>query len=364
MPLFKINVNCQTAMMLDSVFCVLYPVLMTTPLQAQQAAVRESTGTASATKSDDDVKTPDSKATNSNSDSENQAEEAAEPEYVRIRKNDRRLAVALETSVVTMADSKQFPGSTVDLIGAIHLGETEYYEQLNNLFRKYDVVLYEAVMPEEAVRRDLRPGGGSGSNRKSLTEEEEWTEAKIGLTAISVLQLGMKDALGLDFQLSAVNYAMDNFVHADMTAEEFEATMARRGESFSQMLAREMAKAMAKQNEQNPLAMNLDMMLSALSSDRVYRIRRIAAVQLAKAGGGDAFAAADGSSTIITERNIKALDILKRELKKGHKKVGVFYGAGHLADMETRMIDEFGFHRTAESWLTAWHLREEATADK
>ena len=284
-------------------------------------------------------------------------------EYVRVRKNNRRLAVALETSVVTMTGSKQYPDATVDLVGAIHLGETEYYNELNKLFEKYDALLFEAVMPEEAVKRDLRPGVGGGGQRPALTEEEEWTEAKIGLTAISVLQLGMKDALGLDFQLSAVNYAKRNFVHADMTAEEFEATMAKRGESFSQMLAREMAKAVSRQNEQNPLAMNLDMMLSALSDDRVYRIRRIAAVQLAKAGEGEAFAGADGTSTIITERNLKALDVLKRELKAGKKKIGIFYGAGHLADMEERMVKDFGFERTDESWLVAWHLREEKSKE-
>lgn len=304
-----------------------------------------------------------SEETTSETASDSDTDNTSQLEYVRVRRNDRRLAVALETSVVTMTSSKQYPDATVDLIGAIHLGETEYYTELNKLFEKYDALLFEAVMPEEAVKRDLRPGVGGGGQRRTLSEEEEWTEAKIGLTAISVLQLGMKDALGLDFQLSAVDYAKRNFVHADMTAEEFEATMAKRGESFSQMLAREMAKAVSRQNEQNPLAMNLDMMLSALSDDRVYRIRRIAAVQLAKAGEGEAFAGPDGTSTIITERNLKALDVLKRELKAGKKKIGIFYGAGHLADMEERMVNDFGFERTDESWLVAWHLRETKTKE-
>jgi hypothetical protein len=281
-----------------------------------------------------------------------------EIEYVRIRKNDKNLAVALETSVITFGKSSQYPDATVDLIGAIHLGEPEYYQQLNELFKKYDVLLFEAVMPEEAVKEGLRPGGGAGARRKSLSDEEEWTDAKIGFTAISVLQLGMKDALGMEFQLAGVDYTAKNFVHADMTAEEFESSMSRRGESFSGMFLKEMGKSVAAQQEQNPIAMNLDMMLSALSSDRAYRIRRIAAVQLAKAGEGDAFASFDGSSTIITERNKKCLDVMNREIKSGHKKVGIFYGAGHFADMEKRMISEYGFQRIAEEWLIAWHLRD------
>ena len=293
-------------------------------------------------------------------------DDAPAQEYVRIRKNDRKLAVALETSVIHFADSPKHPGATVDLIGAIHLGEPEYYKQLNELFKTYDVLLFEAVMPEEAVKRDLRPGGHSGARRKGLGDEEEWTEAKVGLAAISVLQLGMKDALGMEFQLTGVDYSARNFVHADMTAEEFEASMAKRGESFSGMFLTEMGKSMANQQENNPLAMNLDVMLSMLTSDRLYRVRRIAAVQLAKAGEGDAFAGFDGSSTIITERNKKCLEVMHQQLKKGPKKIGIFYGAGHFADMEKRMADDYGFQRNSEDWLIAWHLRnpaEKATSD-
>ena len=293
-------------------------------------------------------------------------DDAPAQEYVRIRKNDRKLAVALETSVIHFADSPKHPGATVDLIGAIHLGEPEYYKQLNELFKTYDVLLFEAVMPEEAVKRDLRPGGHSGARRKGLDDEEEWTEAKVGLAAISVLQLGMKDALGMEFQLTGVDYSARNFVHADMTAEEFEASMAKRGESFSGMFLTEMGKSMANQQENNPLAMNLDVMLSMLTSDRLYRVRRIAAVQLAKAGEGDAFAGFDGSSTIITERNKKCLEVMHQQLKKGPKKIGIFYGAGHFADMEKRMADDYGFQRNSEDWLIAWHLRnpaEKATSD-
>lgn len=292
-----------------------------------------------------------------------QTEEILAPEYVRIRKNERKLAAALETSVVTMEASKKHPGARIDLIGAIHLGEPGYYDQLNEMFTRYEVVLFEAVMPEQAVIDDLRPGHG-GAARSDLTDEEEWTETKVGLAAISVLQLGMKDALGLEFQLAGVDYSPRNFVHADMTSEEFEESMRRRGESFKEMLAREMSKAVVSQQEQNPLATNLDLMLSALSSDRFYRVRRIVAVQLAKADEAEAFAGADGTSTIITERNIKALKILNRELKKGRRNIGVFYGAGHLKDMEERLVKEFGFSRTAESWVVAWNLRKESAAGK
>lgn len=285
---------------------------------------------------------------------ESKQDKAKAPEYVRIQRNERRLAVALQTSIIRFADSEKFPGTTVDLIGAIHLGETSYYEQLNKRFKDYEVVLFEAVMPERAVAQDLRPG--VGKRGAIVAGEKDWNEAKIGLAAIGALQVGMKDALGLDFQLTTVDYSPRNFVHADMTQEEFESTMAARGESFSQLLAREMAKASVAGQKSNPVAQQLDLMLSMLTSDRLYRVRRIAAVELTKANEGTAFAGSDGTSTIITERNVKAFQVLRNQLFQKKKKIAVFYGAGHFPDMEERLIEKFGYKRQSEEWITAWEL--------
>lgn len=276
------------------------------------------------------------------------------PEYVRIKRNERRLAVALQTSIIRFADSKKYPGTTVDLVGAIHLGETGYYEDLNKRFKDYEVVLFEAVMPERAVAQDMRPGVGKRGS--IVSGEQDWNEAKIGLAAIGALQIGMKDALGLDFQLTTVDYSPRNFVHADMTQEEFESTMAARGESFSQLLAQEMAKASVAGQKSNPVAQQLDFMLSLMTSDRLYRVRRIAAVELTKANEGTAFAGSDGTSTIITERNVKAFQVLRDQLFQKKKNIAVFYGAGHFPDMEKRLLEKFGYERKKEEWVTAWDL--------
>ena len=297
---------------------------------------------------------PDTKDTAAQQTTDAKDKEAAKPEYVRIKRNERRLATALQTSIIQFTDSKKHPETTVDLVGAIHLGEASYYEELNKRFKDYEVVLFEAVMPEKAVAQDMRPGVGKRGS--IVSGEQDWNEAKIGLAAIGALQLGMKDALGLDFQLTTVDYSPRNFVHADMTQEEFESTMAARGESFSQLLAQEMAKASVAAQKSNPVAQQLDFMLSMMTSDRVYRVRRIAAVELTKANEGTAFAGSDGTSTIITERNSKAFQVLQNELFLGKKKIAVFYGAGHFPDMEERLIEKFGYKRNKEEWITAWEL--------
>ena len=61
-------------------------------------------------------------------------------------------------------------------------------------------------------------------------------------------------------------------------------------------------------------------------------------------------------STIITERNKKAFEVLSREIAKGRKKMAVFYGAGHLPDMQRRLEQDFGMQRKGTEWISAWSL--------
>ena len=62
-------------------------------------------------------------------------------------------------------------------------------------------------------------------------------------------------------------------------------------------------------------------------------------------------------ATIITERNLIALEVLREQLAKGKKRIGIFYGAGHLGDMSRRLVSDFGMKFTGEKWVEAWDLR-------
>ena len=54
----------------------------------------------------------------------------------------------------------------------------------------------------------------------------------------------------------------------------------------------------------------------------------------------------------------KALEVMKRELASGKKKVALFYGAGHLPDMERRLMSDFQMKRGGQFWMEAWKLAE------
>ena len=263
------------------------------------------------------------------------------PAFVRLRRDDRGQPIALETSIVRYVPRDRTAGElVVDLIGAIHVADTSYYEQLNKKFSKYDAVLYELVAP-------------SGTRIPKGTKVE-------ARNAISGLQLTMKRMLELDFQLERIDYSKKNLIHADFSPQEFSQSMKDRGESFSQMLFRMLGQSLATQSKNSGDA-NAALLFAFFSKNRALKLKQALAQQFEDLEGQLTVLGGPQGSTIITERNKRALEVLKREIKNGKKRLGIFYGAGHLADMERRLIEDFDLKRSRESWIAAWSLRTTTT---
>ncbi|HZL91405.1 MAG TPA: hypothetical protein VFB96_23760 [Pirellulaceae bacterium] len=263
----------------------------------------------------------------------------ATEQFMRVRKDRRGQPLSMDTAIVSYvsADGSK-PDVQVDLVGAIHVGDKAYYDELNKLFESYDVVLYELVAKEgDRIPKGGRQGKASGH-------------------PIGAMQDGLKTLLDLDHQLDCIDYTKENFVHADMSPDEFAKTMADRGESFMQMFFRLMGAGLAQQGQGGTSDAAILMALFASPAERTHRLKVEFAKQMgAMEGQMEAINGEDGS-TIITERNKKAFAVLDRELKAGKKKIAVFYGAGHLPDMEERLLKDFQLKRNGQKWLTAWSL--------
>ncbi|MCU0712726.1 MAG: hypothetical protein MUC43_11745 [Pirellula sp.] len=246
----------------------------------------------------------------------------------------RALQVAIARYEVQEGPHK---GATIDLIGAVHVGTKQYYSELNNRFRTYDAVLYELVADPEV-------------NNPSMRDES-------GLNPISGLQTGMKTALELAFQLDEVDYNPKNFVHADMSPAEFGEDMKKRNDGFLAMFARMMGAGTVQQAGKKGQQQQADMLAAMLTKDPI-KLRRVMASQFEDMEGQMAgLADKSGKSTLLTERNRKAFEVLDRELKAGKKNVSVFYGAAHLNDMHERLIRDFQAKPVKTEWIDAWPLR-------
>ena len=269
---------------------------------------------------------------------EQKKEAPKRPEFIRVDRNKNKQPIRLETAIARY-QGKNAEGKKVrvDLVGVIHIGDKAYYENLNKRFAKYDAVLYELVTREAGDKPKANQGPSS---------------------VIGGMQMGMTEVLDLEFQLDHIDYKRENMVHADMTAKEFSDTMKKREESFLGMYFRMMGKSAAMQAKNPEAFSNTAMIRAMFAEDRSLAMKRVFARQFEHMEGSIGNFGGKKGSTIITERNKKAFQVLTREIAAGKKKIAVFYGAGHLPDMHQRLLDEFKMKHTDSQWLTAWKMEE------
>lgn len=266
-------------------------------------------------------------------------------EWVRLAVDENKKPLALEVAIVRYVDKRDADKNPakvtkyVDLIGAVHVGDLGYYQELNRRFGGYDALLYELIAPEGTV---VERGRGTSS-----------------VHPLGALQNGMKSVLELEHQLEKIDYTRPNFVHADLSPDEFMQSMQDKNESFLQLLIRMMGQGIVQQSQQAAAneSTDLDFFMAIMAKDRARQLKIVMAKQFsAMESMLNGLSGPDGS-TIITERNKRALEVLRQQQTAGKRKLGIFYGAGHLPDMHERLLEEFGMQPIATVWLEAWDLR-------
>ncbi len=266
-------------------------------------------------------------------------------DWVRVEYDKDGELVGMQTAIVryTNANAKKSAidkPTEVDLIGAVHIGDIAYYRKLNDHFKQYDALLYELVAPEGTV---VKQGRGTSNAHP-----------------VGAMQNAIKSLLELDHQLEYVDYMRPNFVHADMSPDEFRQSMKDRNETFLQLYFRLLGQAMAHQNQiaAKGGTSDFDLFAALFAKDRPRRLKMVLAEQLSEMESLMVSFGGEQGSVIISERNKKALGVLKKELADGKKRVGIFYGAGHLNDMDERLRKDFSLEPVSITWLTAWNLAE------
>ncbi len=267
------------------------------------------------------------------------SQSSAEPQFLRRKFDKQKNPIALQTAIASYEIKEgKYAGAKVDLIGAVHVGSKQYYAELNRRFQGYEALLYELVAnPDERFSKEREDRGV--------------------YNPISAIQVGMKEALELQFQLDEVDYSCKNFVHADMSPQEFMADMKKRKDGFVSMFARVLGSSLAAQAT-NPAGQSEAKILAAMmSKNRAIALRQAMSEQFdmmeVQLSG---LADSSGKSTLLTERNRKAMEVLARELDAGKRHLGIFYGAAHLNDMDKRLVNDFNAVRGSVDWLDAWPL--------
>ena len=262
-----------------------------------------------------------------------QAEEFTLPEnpFTRLVRSEDGELKSFDTSLVTFVS--QDGSQRVTLVGAIHIGEAQYYKTLNEKFTQFDAVLFEMV--------------GDGDPRPENAKD---SKGIVGST-----QRLSAEMMGLEFQIGSIDYHAKNFVHGDMTATEFKEGMKNRGDGLLVWYARSLGYGNAQRSETS--SEDLRNYLGLLvSSNKSRALRRMSAEKMADIQSTTKPVEGKNGSTLIRDRNAKALKVLREQLDSGKKNVAIFYGAAHLPDFAQKLQDDFGMKPEKIEWITCWKL--------
>ncbi len=268
------------------------------------------------------------------------------PPVLRITVDSDSKREHLEVPLVRYQRSQSYgDAATVDFVGAVHLGERSYYEDLNRRLKVYDVVLYELVSDGEHLP----------------VQNGESTDSILG-----TVQRAMCNLLGLAFQLDVINYRAKNFVHADLSPEELRDAMQARGETLPQLLMKLIKLSMDPELQRtleakgykdaslegiNPL---LILLRGPTPQERLV-LRRFMAQGLV--GSDTVLKALEGERgfSLITDRNAEVMAVLNKETAAGRRSLAIFYGVGHLPDLHERLVKQ-GYRITQIEWMNAWNM--------
>lgn len=269
--------------------------------------------------------------------------------WLRLDRNERGVPQRLATSIVRIeGEFRSTDGATrpvsVDLIGAIHLGEKAYYDRLNAEFQEYETVVFELVADEGFDVKDL----------EAAKEAKNSGEAS-PLDAISFLQQSLSDALGLVYQTDGIDYSAPNLKRGDADAGDFLAQLTSGGDIprfFADSSLQSLLSSDGGRFEGWALAY-------FLAKDKRLTLRRLFADELARTelAPSSNDAQAERETALIHYRNKIAIEVAKRELEAGKTKIAVFYGAAHLDDLARRVEQTLENPRRLEPrWIAAWSM--------
>jgi hypothetical protein len=211
------------------------------------------------------------------------------------------------------------------------------------------------------------PGGGGEDADILLTlgdadRERAAAEAEAAATAGPGIQGDLATALGLAFQLTAMDYDRPNFLPSDMDIDEVNRAMAERGGSLELLEGTLDGGSLPARVVRIMLSIvRIADRLSggaAATAMKVMLVEMLGDESVIEASLGQVDPALE--QVIVGERNRRVMDDLKRELERratadrAGERIAIFYGAAHMPDFERRLADRLGYLPTGEPrWLPA-----------
>ena len=272
--------------------------------------------------------------------------------YVRIYQGDTN-RLELQIAIRKFEPAKQ-KGSVVWLTGVSHIGESNYFVQLQAHLDAQNLVLFEGISDRSANRphdqHSRQPASGGGDRPEAAPVEAR----------MSSLQSTMASSFGLAFQLEAIDYDRASFRNSDLSIQDLRRLLAEHGggQSFESLL-----QMMEGGTFFDAL---LQMGLRFLgSTPKLQALSKLALMEMIGQIQGDPAQVrglpADLKQlleVLIEKRNERVINDLKVELgrPKPVAYISIFFGTGHMPDFERRLRTELNYRPVDQLWLTAFSI--------
>jgi hypothetical protein len=290
---------------------------------------------------------------------------AVEPEpFMRIAHPDSntvRLEIAVRRFVPT-----GHAGPAVWLTGTSHVGDADYYRALQKHLDAQTVVLFEGVNAESHPRKVPKPGAPPERPQPAATPEHGATNAGYSM------QTELAKSLGLVFQLDAIAYDRTNFLNSDLSVFDIQKLMLNDPNAEP-----------AAPGEEGRSDPTLDSLLQIMdgssflgsifkwlvhfigTNPELQATTKFMLVEMLGGMTGD-FSEMRGLppdlqhllKVLIEARNQNVLEDLKTEsaIVPANGSIAIFYGTGHMADLEKRLVGEMHYRPDGEQWFTAFSV--------
>jgi len=225
----------------------------------------------------------------------------------------------------------ELPGSDrrVYLVGAVHVAHAGFFQAMQGILDSMDLVLWEGV-------------GG---------KEQPTEEAMARFDVLFKSQMLLKNLLNLDFQLAEMDYKRPFWRNSDMSINDLQAMLTKRGLSImpNEQLFRTVFGALFTFVDPEKVPRNE-------ATGRGYRAL-IAPLMADPEGMLQRAGAAGLKEVLIDERNRHVIDDLRGVLAEpGPERIAIFYGAGHLTGMDRALREELGLKLIGMHWVPAWRF--------
>ena len=257
----------------------------------------------------------------------------------------------------------QKAGPAVWLAGVMHVGEPDYYHALQHFLDAQTVVLYEGIDPSAHPRH-------VHDATAAATHDAMPAPPPTGTNGDYSMQSALARCLGLVFQLEAIDYDRTNFLNSDLSILQIQRIMAGARtpgapgqEGGTNVTFDVLLQIMDGSSFLGSLVkIGMEIVASSPTLQAVAKLTLIEAVGRLKGDLSDVQGLPPDwkrlIKVLIEARNRHVQADLKDELEKipASGSIAVFYGAGHMDDLEKHLTGDLHYRAADQTWLPAFSV--------